>query len=319
MTSDRTSGLWSSGPGTALVSLQAGCKGLLFCSGFLWTFWRNLIPVRRSLFSFWGTLELLNDEYNYILKGHLPSVCCQPETIPRASSTTDKLIYGSDTLHGMLQIPMMSLSSFFNWTERWLKTLLGLMTPHWLAIWECSRVQFLQLRRAVTVAVFLSTGSLLTVAWLKFMNTDKVAGFTSPCTVWTDPTRFWLLRKQVKVTHAQWEQPKRLLVCRAAIPIGTPLCRILWCQIGRIECLRHNAVRSLSERICASMRLPVHKSMVKVHVGGTCYQKRISFTVETWFGFYKSQKFTNLMKKENSVKDPNSVRFFYLEVACYEV
>lgn len=245
-----------------------------------------------------------------MLKGHLPSVCCQPETIPRASSTTDKLIYGSDTLHGMLQIPMMSLSSFFNWTERWLKTLLGLMTPHWLAIWECSRVQFLQLRRAVTVAVFLSTGSLLTVAWLKFMNKDKVAGFTSPCTVWTDPTRFWLLRKRVKVTRAQWEQPKRQLVCRAAIPVGTPLCRILWCQIGRTECLRHNAVESLSELICASMRLPVHKSMVKVHIGGTCYQKHISFTVETCFGFYKSQKLTNLMKKKNSVKDPNSVRFF---------
>lgn len=53
------------------------------------------------------------------------------------------------------------------------------MTPHWLAICECSRVQLLQLRLVVTCAVFLSSSRLLTVAWVEFMHTDNAVPFSA--------------------------------------------------------------------------------------------------------------------------------------------
>lgn len=96
------------------TSLQAGCKVLLLSPIFLLAFRKShiLVCIKRPA-SLSGILELLNDENNYTVKGHLQPLCHQWETLPcahrgdgHASLWVWHLAWNVTNPHDVLKLPL---------------------------------------------------------------------------------------------------------------------------------------------------------------------------------------------------------------------
>lgn len=176
----------SGNPDPGKHSLQAGCKVLLLYCIFLFTSWKRQILVRmKKSSSLLDILELWNDEYNYIVKGHLQSLCHQRETIPcvhwcdgHASLWVWHLARNITNPSDVLKLPLQ-----LNWK----------MAKNPTRADDSPRAghprmlegALLRLRPVVACAVSpLSSSGLLTVAWVEFMHMDNavpLSALSPPC------------------------------------------------------------------------------------------------------------------------------------------